>query len=300
MSNVQLFISHCEKDGDLARDLTDWLQSGLGLEPQEVRCTSVSGLEAGASAHILRDDLESAEEVIGLITTDSLNSSWVQFEMGAAWLKGRLKPVRGPGIKPDDLRRPLSDLTTVGFCEREGMQRLLQQLANSLGKTVQSGSEETLEEISSAAEQALLRNLVDWFSLPPVLSAWRIDPQAHIQPFQQLCASLSLQEGPLRDCSTKEGVLNRDPESLPVWAKDLWAVSKYTVNYMLFRRVGFPDDFPDVPPHVLDRDVVSRLRKALSTSSNRKPQVRNAFKEAIEWISANPPYERRGHAGVSH
>ena len=66
MSTVQLFISHSEKDWELACGLTEWLQLGIGLQSEEIRCTAVTGLPPGENAAIeLRRDLEAAKVVIG-------------------------------------------------------------------------------------------------------------------------------------------------------------------------------------------------------------------------------------------
>ena len=54
------------------------------------------------------------------------------------------------------------------------MNNLLDQLAGILDTEVNSEIEQEIETIAQAAQEMLVANMVRWFSLPPVLSAWRI------------------------------------------------------------------------------------------------------------------------------
>src|SRR5690606_20003305 len=130
MSEVRLFISHAERDEELVRPLYNWFRCGLDLDEHEIRCTSVDNISTGRKAiDKLRDDIQTADAVVALLTTNSLRSYWVAMEMGASWLKASLFPVRGPGIKPRHLPSPLPTISTVGYCEKQGMSRLLRDLA---------------------------------------------------------------------------------------------------------------------------------------------------------------------------
>lgn len=58
------------------------------VDRQDVRCTSVRPyrLPVGENtADRLRDEITEAEVVLGILTTDTLESSYVAFELGSAW-----------------------------------------------------------------------------------------------------------------------------------------------------------------------------------------------------------------------
>lgn len=87
-SAVQLFISHDHGDVDLARVVVSAIELAFEVPRGAIRCTSLPGyrLDLGArTSEALRRDLTGATVVIGLLTKASLRSSWVLFELGAAW-----------------------------------------------------------------------------------------------------------------------------------------------------------------------------------------------------------------------
>ena len=298
---VQLFISHSERDEKFVRPLTNWMQSGLGLTDDQIRCTSVSNMDVGSiPAQALREDLTSAKAIIGLLTANSLRSHWAQLEMGAAWLQERLHPIRGPGISVSDLPSPLSDFTTVGFCENAAMKRLMHQLAEIIGTEVDFEVEQNFDRISQEAQETLVADMVCWFSLPPVLSAWRIDKVRYEYELLSLCTELELSDNELRSCTTSMGVLTRDPDQLPMWAKNLWTVSKNAVNFMLSRPTKDSEDFLDVPRGVLNDRLIADMKRALHSKDNRASQMRKWFEDAKKWILDNPPSELRTHSPPGH
>lgn len=297
MSAVQLFISHSERDEQLVRPMTDWLEQALDLTEENLRCTSVYSLESGDFApDTLRDDLHSAKAVIGVLTANSLRSQWVQFEMGAAWLQQRLYPIRGPGLKVSHLPKPISDFTTIALCDKESMQRLLNQLAEVLGTSINPDAEQKLELTIESAKQALVQQLQHWFSLAPVLSAWRIDGRSYQHELEHLCSELDLRVDELRLCTTSQGSLTRNPEQLPVWAEDIWNVSKDAVNALLDPSHQKAENLV-IPPGILNASLIADMKIALKSKAKREYRIRRWFDEAREWISTNPPGDFSDHSG---
>lgn len=298
---IRLFISHSERDGDLAGDLNDWLQSGLNLTEEDIRCTSVIKLNTGGTAEVqLRDDLQSSTAVVGLLTTNSLRSHWAQLEMGAGWLQERLHLIRGPGIHASDLPAPLSNFVTVGYCETDAMNNLLDQLAGLLDTEVNSEVEQEIETIAQAAQETLVANMVRWFSLPPVLSAWRIKKTQYEFELLSLESNLDLERSELLSCTTPMGFLTRDPDRLPMWAKDLWDVSKNVVNFMLSRPSRVSGDFFDIPRDVLPDRLLADMKRGLESTDKRARLMREWFENAENWILENPPSERTTHSPSNH
>jgi hypothetical protein len=291
---VRLFVSHSEADEKLVAPLARWLQAGLGLKSHELRCTVLGDLGPGGTAEaVLREDLRTAEAVVGLLTANSLRSHWVQLEIGAGWLQGRLHPIRGPGIDPKDLPKPISDFVNVGYCEKTRMLGLLKQLAEQLGVSPQDGIEDELDAIRSIAEGLLAEDRVRWFALPPVLSASRLDSSRFVFVLQSLCRELGLDVQEALSCTTPQGKVNRDPEELPVWARDLWSVSKNAVNLMLRPR-RTPETEQDVPDRVLSPELIAEMTRALGSRRGRAEQMGAWFENASSWIATNTLSTSRG------
>jgi hypothetical protein len=85
---IRIFVSHAAVDEVLAAAVVDCLQTCMVLRDGEIRCTSVPGykLPVGSDfAATILEDIGESFVVIGLITRAAIGSSWVLFELGAAW-----------------------------------------------------------------------------------------------------------------------------------------------------------------------------------------------------------------------
>lgn len=301
MNPVKLFISHSERDEQLVRPLAVWLQKGLGLSDEQTRCTVITNMDVGTiPAEELRDDIASAKVVVALLTANSLRSHWVQIEMGAGWVQKRLHAIRGPGINAPDLPSPLSDFITVGYCEKQRMQYLIHQLADLLGTSVHVEAEQEYDEIAQLAQEMLVADMVSWFSLPPVLSAWRVDMECYEYALLSLCRDLGLDRKDMLSCVTPGGEVIRDPDFLPFWARDLWTVSKNAVNFMLNDADQSSDEQLDVPPGLFTEQLIVDMKRALVAKKDRGQLVRAWFAKAQTWISENPPSPESAHGSSGH
>lgn len=295
MSSIRLFISHSERDKELVAPLYNWLQCGLGLDDVEIRCTSVDNIATGSAAiDRLRDDVEAADAVVGLLTSNSLRSHWVGMEMGASWLKQRLFPVRGPGVKPRDLPAPLPSFTTVGYCEKQRMNRLLQDLATLLQKQINPEADLDLNKMVEKAEDFMRRQVKGWFELPPILSAWRLDEANFVAPMIATLDDLLIEDEDdeeVKECVEASGLIVRDPDILPAWARDHWNLSKLTVNHLLTGSESFVQI-----PRILDEKLNRELRRAWdSTGRKRGKMLREWMQDASLHLVQNLPLEARGH-----
>jgi hypothetical protein len=140
---LQIFISHSSKDVALAEALTDLLKLALGLVPAQIRCTSVDGhrLPVGVNTESeLRDEVNDAKVLIGLVTPSSLSSSFVMFELGARWGANLfLAPVLA-GINPSGLGGPLKLLNALSANSEAQVCQLLDDVSKRLGSQLPSVS----------------------------------------------------------------------------------------------------------------------------------------------------------------
>lgn len=136
---MKVFISHSHQNSEAAKALVDMLLAKLSFVDDDIRCTSVPGhqLPFGKNiADILKKDINLSPAIIALISTDSLKSEWVMFELGAAWgLDKVIYPIVGPNVGLRDLPGPLSHLPCVEIESPDASSRtsdLLHQLAVDL------------------------------------------------------------------------------------------------------------------------------------------------------------------------
>lgn len=127
-SQMKVFISHSETNTNIAESLINYLQSALSLADEDIRCTSVPGhkLPFGKSiAEALRNDLTLTPTLIVLVTEESINSTWVMFELGAAWVLNKsIVPILAPGIKVASLPRLLNEVPCILMDKEDASSRL--------------------------------------------------------------------------------------------------------------------------------------------------------------------------------
>ena len=163
MEKKLVFISHRHSDQKIAELLVEFLLAALKLENKEILCTSVPGhtLDFGKSiSELLKDNLNTAAVLIALITTDSLQSSWVLFELGSSWAMGKLLiPILGPGITHDKLPGPLKTYPVVQI-EEENASFLLREAINQIASNLKVSPKDP-----NARTDAKLKEFVDEFKV---------------------------------------------------------------------------------------------------------------------------------------
>jgi hypothetical protein len=134
---IDVFISHSSQDQMLAGRVVDLLRSALNLRADAIRCTSVDGyrLPVGAdSDEQLREEVLGARSFVGILSSISLASSYVLFELGARWgVKKHLAPLLAPGITAHALRGPIAGLNALSCESAAHLHQLVQDLGNVLG-----------------------------------------------------------------------------------------------------------------------------------------------------------------------
>jgi hypothetical protein len=134
---VNVFISHSSEDQALAGRVVDLLRSALNLRADGIRCTSVDGyrLPVGAdSDEQLREEILGARSFVGILSTFSLASAYVLFELGARWgVRKHLAPLLAPGMTAHALRGPIAGLNALSCESAAQLHQLVQDLGNILG-----------------------------------------------------------------------------------------------------------------------------------------------------------------------
>lgn len=107
--DILVLISHSSKDRALAEALIELLRAGLGLLATQIRCTSVDGyrLPAGVNTDTqLRREIADAGVLVGLLTPNSISSTYVLFELGVRWgIERPMIPLLA-GVTPEEMRGP--------------------------------------------------------------------------------------------------------------------------------------------------------------------------------------------------
>ena len=137
---LDIFISHSSRDAEVAEALIELLRSALNIPAEKIRCTSVEGymLDAGVPVNDqLRIEIHEAKCFIGLISQDSLDSTYVLFELGARWGAGlHLIPALLAAADKGLLQEPLKGLNAV-CCDSDAQ---LHQLMGNVAKALEISS----------------------------------------------------------------------------------------------------------------------------------------------------------------
>ncbi len=130
-----IFISHSSKDADLALALIDLLKASLALTATQIRCSSIDGYRLPVGVNTegkLREEVNAAKVVVGLITPHSLSSYYVMFELGARWGANLFLAPLLAGVKAGDLSSPLSLLNGLSANNDAQLHQLLEDIARDL------------------------------------------------------------------------------------------------------------------------------------------------------------------------
>jgi hypothetical protein len=128
----RVFISHRHRDAPVAEALVRLIEAGFVTTTSDMRCTSVNPyrLRAGMrTADRLRAEIRQAEAVLGILTPNTKDSSYVLFEMGASWGRGIVTfPLLAYGATIADVPAPIGDLHTLTLSSEADCRQLLDDL----------------------------------------------------------------------------------------------------------------------------------------------------------------------------
>jgi uncharacterized DUF497 family protein len=119
----------------------------LEIDKRDIRCTSVRPyrLPVGENtAERLRDEIADAEVVLGILTPDTHESSYVLFELGSAWGQNVwTSPLLARGADQSHIPDPIRDLSPLSLQDAGECRQLLDDMAGftSLTRIDTEGSE---------------------------------------------------------------------------------------------------------------------------------------------------------------
>ena len=130
-----IFISHISGEADMAALLRQLIDEDFPGRVEFFTSTDVGSINTGADwLKAITKAIDRARAVIVLCSRDSVHKPWVQFELGAAWIRGvPIIPVCHSGLRVDALQEPLSRLQGLELGTELGLERLFQGVSKALG-----------------------------------------------------------------------------------------------------------------------------------------------------------------------
>lgn len=156
---IKLFISHSHADSIVAGSLVRLIkESFTNVSDSNIRCTSNKG-----TGYLVGDNLtnEIKKEiqnsfVIVIQTANSMNRSWVLWEMGAAWASAKNTAIiYGTGLSLHDLEGPFRDTLVASLSSRDQMRDLIFAINDKVGglnisPKLESALDSYIKEIGTA------------------------------------------------------------------------------------------------------------------------------------------------------
>jgi hypothetical protein len=146
MDKPQVFVSHISEEGALASVFKQHLvEDFLGL--LEVFVSSdIQSIAAGQNwLTSLESGLRRSSLLLVLCSHASLRRPWVNFEVGAAWMKQiPIVPICHSGLDPSALPVPLALLQGLQASSRDGLTRLRHAVAKTIGCRAPNGNPDQL------------------------------------------------------------------------------------------------------------------------------------------------------------
>lgn len=175
MAGRQIFISHISSETELAQRLKARLdQDFLGMLDIFVSSDRET-IQAGMRwLDEVDKALKAADVELVLCSSESVGRPWVNFEAGAAWLRGiPVVPVCHSGLEPHELPVPLSMLEGVDVGRPAGLQKLYDTIASVLGVRAPAIDFTTAADEMRAFEEAyrLAARAVEQVADPAILCA---------------------------------------------------------------------------------------------------------------------------------
>ena len=128
---AKIFISHIAEEGELAHLLKQAIEADFGTQCRVFASTDLDSIQTGRNwLAAIEAALSSCKLLLVLCSAESVTRPWVNFELGAAWIKKiAIVPVCHSGLTMAALPMPLLQLEGIEVSEPGGLERLDATLA---------------------------------------------------------------------------------------------------------------------------------------------------------------------------
>ena len=137
LKEIDIFISHSSKDEKIVAALATLLRSSLNISSKRIRASSLAGYRFGSGTQIddqIRLEVERAKIMLVVVTKNSLDSAYVQAELGARWgSKKRLIPIVAYNTEVDALAGPLKSINSITGDNPAQVHQLIEDISAELG-----------------------------------------------------------------------------------------------------------------------------------------------------------------------
>jgi hypothetical protein len=158
-----VFISFIHQEEFLASAVGDFLNQIFSSEVGVFQSSDRTAVYAGEDwMALIFEKLKSAKVLISMLSPESVGRPWINFEAGAAWMRGiKVIPVLFNGLTIDALPKPYSSLQAVEIDTIAGCYYLATSTAHHLGrpKPIPTIPPDTAAAFGMDPEQARAREL---------------------------------------------------------------------------------------------------------------------------------------------
>lgn len=127
-----IFLSHAEPNRELAEKLVTLIETGIGIQSEEIFCSSLEsmGIPIGSNfVEFIREQVEEPKVVILLLSEDYFQSQFCLCEMGASWVLGhRVLPLLVPPQGFDDVKVVLTGIQAAKIDDLDGLNQMREDL----------------------------------------------------------------------------------------------------------------------------------------------------------------------------
>jgi len=131
----KIFISHASKDKDLIDAFVDLLNTGIGINPHDIFCTSLEsmGIPAGENfVDFINKQLGQVELILTIITDNFLESQFCLTELGASWIMKKVYTIIVPPITFGDVKTILGEIQFANIIDKSSLNELRDSLIKIL------------------------------------------------------------------------------------------------------------------------------------------------------------------------
>lgn len=130
-----IFVSHISQEAKLASVLKEQIVAAFGSAVKVFVSSDFESIDAGADwLGSIQSALSVASLELIVCSRLSITRPWVNFELGAAWLKKiPIIPICHSGLQPGDLPMPYSALNAVQVDQEQGLRKLFARIAKATG-----------------------------------------------------------------------------------------------------------------------------------------------------------------------